>query len=124
MSPSPCLIFSQSMGSALPLHCVAKRQMQYCSAIVTSAFSLAVPPATDNTPLDSNCTCPACAAGFTRGYIHHLVRQREMTGAILLSLHNINYLLDLMRRARAAIIDGSYGSFVREWESSPAVNDF
>ena len=78
----------------------------------------------EHRPIDEGCTCPACASGFTRAYIHHLVRQREMTGAILLSLHNISYLLNLMRRARDAIIKGTYGQFVQEWESSTAVNDF
>lgn len=78
----------------------------------------------DNRTLDEGCTCPACSGGFTRAYINHLVRQHEMTGAILLSLHNIHYLLDLMRRAREAIMAGTYGSFVRDWENSPAVNDF
>ena len=80
--------------------------------------------ATDNTPLDGNCTCPACAAGYTRAYVHHLVRQREMVGSILLSIHNVYYLLELMRKARAAIIAGTYGEFVRAWEDSPAANDF
>jgi queuine tRNA-ribosyltransferase len=47
-----------------------------------------------------------------------------MTGAILLSLHNIHYLLDLMRRARAAIIAGTYADFVQDWENSPAANDY
>ena len=78
----------------------------------------------DQHTLDEGCACPACSAGFTRAYIHHLVRQREMSGSILLSLHNIHYLLDLMRRAREAIVAGTYGSFVRDWESSPAVNDY
>lgn len=78
----------------------------------------------EHRPIDEGCTCPACASGFTRAYIHHLVRQREMTGAILLSLHNISYLHNLMRRARDAIIKGTYGQFVQEWESSTAVNDF
>ena len=78
----------------------------------------------EHRPLGEGCSCPACSKGFTRSYIHHLVRQREMTGAILLSLHNIHYLLDLMRRARAAIMEGTYGSFVSAWETSAAVNDF
>ena len=78
----------------------------------------------DDTPLDHACTCPVCRDGFTRAYIHHLVRQREMTASILLSMHNVYYLLNLMREARAAICDGTYASFVREWEASPAVNDF
>ncbi len=78
----------------------------------------------DRRTLVEGCGCPACAGGFTRDYLHHLVRQHEMTGAILLSLHNIYYLLDLMRRARQAIIDGTYESFVADWEASDAVNDF
>jgi len=78
----------------------------------------------DERTLDEGCQCPACAGGFSRAYLHHLVRQKEMTGAILLSLHNIHYLLDLMRRAREAIIEGTYGEFVRSWEDSPAANDY
>ncbi len=78
----------------------------------------------DADPIDPTCSCPACAGGFSRAYVHHLVRQREMVGAQLLSLHNIYYLIDLMRRARQAIIDGEYASFVSDWEQSQAVNDF
>ena len=68
----------------------------------------------DHDPLDPGCTCPVCTGGYTRAYIHHLVRQREMAGSILLSMHNVYYLLDLMRRAREAIIRGEYASFVSE----------
>lgn len=78
----------------------------------------------DHGPLDGSCTCPVCTGGYTRAYVHHLVRQKEMVGSILLSLHNVYYLLDLMRRARAAIIEGTYGSFVRDWMDSPAAQDF
>ena len=78
----------------------------------------------DEGPLDETCTCPACSGGFTRAYVHHLVRQREMVGSILLSQHNVYYLLDLMRRARAAIIEGTYGDFVNKWNASPAACDF
>ncbi len=78
----------------------------------------------DGRPLDEGCGCPACSAGFTRAYIHHLVRQKEMLGSILISEHNIWYLLDLMRRARQSIIDGTYASFVSDWMASPASNDW
>ena len=78
----------------------------------------------DDGPIDPGCTCPACAGGFTRAYIHHLVRQREMLGGILLSQHNIHFLLDLMRRAREAVIEGRYAAFVRAWMDSPAARDF
>ena len=78
----------------------------------------------DDRPLDESCGCPACSGGFTRAYIHHLVRQKEMLGSILISEHNIYYLLDLMRRAREAIIAGTYGDFVSSWMNSPAANDW
>ena len=47
-----------------------------------------------------------------------------MLGAILLSMHNIYFLLDLMRRAREAIIAGTYAAFLDDWMASPAVRDF
>lgn len=69
----------------------------------------------DPRPIGEHCGCPACAGGFSRSYIHHLVKQREMLGGILLSLHNTRYLLDLMARARQAILDGRYGAFMAEY---------
>ena len=78
----------------------------------------------DHGPLDAACTCPVCTGGFTRAYIRHLVTQKEMLGGVLLSMHNIYFLLDLMRRARTAIIEGRYGQFVREWMDSPAAVDY
>ena len=78
----------------------------------------------DDRPLDESCGCPACSGGFSRAYIHHLVRQKEMLGSILISEHNIYYLLNLMRRAREAIIAGTYGDFVSSWMDSPAANDW
>lgn len=78
----------------------------------------------DAGPLDPACTCPVCTGGYTRAYLHHLVRQKEMLGAILLSMHNIYFLLDLMARARRAIIDGTYAEFVSAWMDSEAAADF
>ncbi len=74
----------------------------------------------DDRPLEEGCGCPACAGGFSRAYLHHLVRQKEMLGAQLLSQHNLYFLLNLMATARQAIIDGTYGDFVREWEDLAA----
>ena len=78
----------------------------------------------DHGPVDPACTCPVCTGGYTRAYIHHLVRQKEMLGSILLSMHNIYFLLDLMRRAREAIVEGRYGAFVSAWMDSPAAKDW
>ena len=78
----------------------------------------------DAGPLDPECTCPVCRAGYSRAYLHHLVRQTEMVGATLVSLHNVYYLLDLMRRAREAIIEGRYAEFAARFADSPAAKDW
>lgn len=78
----------------------------------------------DGSPLDAACSCPVCTGGYTRAYLHHLVRQKEMTASILLSMHNIYFLLDLMRRAREAICAGAYGAFLDDWMASTAAKDW
>lgn len=74
-------------------------------------------------PLDDACTCPVCAK-YSRAYIRHLVKSGEMLGGMLLSVHNLHYLLDLMRRAREAVLAGEYERFYQEWMASPAANDY
>ncbi|WP_165172064.1 tRNA guanosine(34) transglycosylase Tgt [Adlercreutzia sp. ZJ242] len=74
-------------------------------------------------PLDAQCACPTCQ-NFTRAYVRHLVKQDEMLGGILLSIHNLHYLLDLMRRARAAVLAGAYDEFLAAWMASPAAQDY
>jgi len=58
-------------------------------------------------PILEGCPCPACALGYTRGYIRYLVHARELTGQRLLTLHNLAYLARLMTRLRGAIADGT-----------------
>jgi queuine tRNA-ribosyltransferase len=58
--------------------------------------------ARDPAPLDANCPCSACRR-FSRAYLRHLVNQHELLGLILLSEHNVRFLLDLTAGARAAI---------------------
>lgn len=79
--------------------------------------------ARDFGPLDPACNCPTCQA-HSRAYIRHLVKQGEMLGAILLSVHNLHFLLELMRRAREAVLAGSYGEFQQAWMESPAAKDY
>lgn len=74
-------------------------------------------------PLDPACTCPTCQ-NHSRAYIRHLVKQNEMLGGILLSIHNLHYLIDLMRRAREAVCADAYEEFYQEWMASPAAKDY
>jgi len=66
--------------------------------------------AADMAPLDAACDCYACRT-FTRAYVRHLVMQREMLGAELLSQHNLRVLIRLTEDARAAIRAGRFADF-------------
>ncbi len=61
-------------------------------------------------PLDAACACSTCG-GFTRAYLHHLMKCSEPLGPRLLTIHNLHYYLDLMRQAREAIGTGTYAAF-------------
>ena len=74
-------------------------------------------------PLDPQCSCPTCQ-NYSRSYIRHLVKSGEMLGGILLSTHNLHFLLDLMRRARAAVLAGEYEAFYQAWMASEAALDY
>ncbi|HEX3867511.1 MAG TPA: tRNA guanosine(34) transglycosylase Tgt [Gemmatimonadaceae bacterium] len=68
----------------------------------------------DRRPLDETCDCSACRR-FTRAYIRHLFTSDEVLGLHLLSLHNVHFLVRLMRDARVAIQDGTIGAWSQEW---------
>lgn len=61
----------------------------------------------DPRPPDPACACPTCR-NHSRAYLRHLFKAGEMLGPILGSLHNTWYLLDLVRRARRAILEGEF----------------
>jgi queuine tRNA-ribosyltransferase len=63
----------------------------------------------DAAPISEN-THPLCA-GYSRGYIRHLVTQGEILGLRLLTLHNLHFYLSLMERARCAIDTASFAGF-------------
>jgi queuine tRNA-ribosyltransferase len=74
-------------------------------------------------PLDEKCGCPTCQQ-YSRAYIRHLIKQNEMMGGILLSIHNLYFLLELMRQARAAVLEDRYAQFLADWMASPSANDY
>jgi queuine tRNA-ribosyltransferase len=69
---------------------------------------------TDPRPLDEGCDCAACRR-FSRAYIRHLFVADEMLGMRLLSLHNVHFLVALMRDARAAIGARQFGAWSSRW---------
>lgn len=61
-------------------------------------------------PVDPGCVCYCCQQ-FTRAYIRHLVRTKELLAHYLLSIHNTHFLLEHMRRIRLSIIEGTLQTY-------------
>ncbi|MFZ1446630.1 MAG: tRNA guanosine(34) transglycosylase Tgt [Candidatus Dechloromonas phosphoritropha] len=61
---------------------------------------------TNTGPLDPSCTCHTCTH-FSRAYLHHLFRAREILGSMLNTIHNLHFYQTIMAEMRAAIIAGS-----------------
>jgi queuine tRNA-ribosyltransferase len=69
--------------------------------------------ARDPAPLQDGCPCRACT-GYSRAYLRHLVNQEELLGLVLLSEHNVRFVLDLTAEARAAVERGELAAFKRD----------
>ncbi len=69
--------------------------------------------AEDPSPVDEKCACPVCRK-HSRAYLRHLFTTREILSMRFNTLHNVHFYLDLMSRARKAILAGRYGA----WASS------
>jgi queuine tRNA-ribosyltransferase len=97
--------------------CVAPTRMGRNGAAFTRDGRLNIKRAefrTDPRPLDDDCDCAACRR-FSRAYLRHLFVSDEMLGLRLLSLHNVHFLVRLMRDARDAIRGGTIGAWSRDW---------
>ena len=68
----------------------------------------------DPDPIDPECDCYTCKR-YSRSYIHHLFRAKEITYYRLGSLHNLHYYLNLMKQARKAILEDRYSDFKKEF---------
>jgi queuine tRNA-ribosyltransferase len=72
------------------------------------------PYAEDFTPLDPDCNCYTCK-NFSRAYLRHLFNAEEMLGLRLVSLHNVYFFLNLMRKIREAISRDRFSEFKKEF---------
>ncbi|EGX49081.1 hypothetical protein AOL_s00079g35 [Orbilia oligospora ATCC 24927] len=116
------LVVSVALGADM-FDCVWPTRTARFGNAVTSRGTLNLRHASyaaDFSPVDEDCDCPCCRSkengglGVTKAYIHHLTG-KETAGAHILTMHNVYYLLDLMRNARQAIIADAYPSFVKEF---------
>jgi queuine tRNA-ribosyltransferase len=73
----------------------------------------------DTAPLDESCTC-YCCKNFSRAYLHHLHRSKEILGARLNTIHNLHYYLNLMQEIRDAIDADKFHEFRLQFNSDRA----
>jgi len=70
----------------------------------------------DPRPLDENCTCPCCK-NYSRAYLYHLTKTKEILGLMLLTWHNLHYYQELMAGMRQAIEEETFDKFVVDFHA-------
>ncbi|WP_170348567.1 tRNA guanosine(34) transglycosylase Tgt [Ruegeria atlantica] len=78
--------------------------------------------ADDPRPLDEACSCPACS-NYSRAYLHHVFRSKEMISGMLLTWHNLHYFQEIMQGMRDAIAAGTFEAWQAEFHAQSAQGD-
>ncbi|MDP5107427.1 MAG: tRNA guanosine(34) transglycosylase Tgt [Candidatus Nanopelagicales bacterium] len=68
----------------------------------------------DFSPIDESCGCYTCK-NYTKAYLNHLIKAKEMLGATLLTIHNEFFIVDLVAKMRQSIINGNFFDFKEEF---------
>ena len=68
----------------------------------------------DFDPVDETCDCYTCR-NYTAAYLRHLVKSREMSASMLLTIHNLNFIFKLVNSSRNAIIAGNFKQFKKDF---------
>jgi len=74
----------------------------------------------DLNPIDENCDCYTCKT-FSRSYLHHMDKCKEMLGAQLNTIHNLHYYQKLMRNLRSAIEQGTLADFAKSFQQDQQI---
>lgn len=109
-----CLVEGVARGVDM-FDCVLATRVARNGTALTAGGRLVVRNAAcaeDFRPIEEGCDCYACTH-HTRAYIRHLIKAGEITGARLISIHNLRYLLRLMENVRAAILEDRFPEFRR-----------
>jgi queuine tRNA-ribosyltransferase len=73
----------------------------------------------DEAPIDPECQCLTCKT-YSRAYLNHLFRAREITYFRLATIHNLHYYLNLMREVREAILEDRFAEYKKEFYAKRA----
>lgn len=96
--------------------CVLPTRLARHGAAMTRQGQITIRNATfarDERPIEPECDCYTCQ-NFSRAYLRHLVRSKEILGSVLLSIHNLRTLIRLTRQMRAAILAGSFRAYATD----------
>lgn len=93
--------------------CVLPTRLARNGTAFTAAGTIALKNARfaeDPSPIEEGCPCEACQ-NFSKAYLRHLVKAEEILGLRLITIHNLFFYLDTMRKAREAILAGNFAEF-------------
>lgn len=110
-----CLLEGVARGIDM-FDCVLPTRIARNGTVLTSRGRLVVRNAVyarDYSPLEPGCTCYACS-NYTRAYIRHLIKSREILGVRLTTIHNLHFILQLMQEMRSALEEGRFYQFYKE----------
>lgn len=105
--------------------CVLPTRNARNGMLFTSAGKIAIKHACferDSRPPDEACDCYTCQ-NYSRAYLRHLYKSREILASRLNTLHNLHFYQDLMGGIRKAVEQGSYGNFLEEFRRAEARRD-
>lgn len=96
------------MGHILRKLKIARKKGRFAYDVTKTIFR------EDSDPLDPECDCYTCR-NYTRAYVHHLFRARELLAYRLASIHNVSFMHRLMKEIRESIVHGRFEKLKRNW---------
>ncbi len=72
---------------------------------------------TDLSPIDEGCACYTCT-NYSRAYVSHLFHGKEMLAGTLASIHNLHFIVNLVKKIRQSIFDGTFAQYKKEFLST------
>ncbi|MBP6927755.1 MAG: tRNA guanosine(34) transglycosylase Tgt [Caldisericales bacterium] len=108
----------QGIASGIDMFdCVLPTRLGRNGAVMTKEGILSISKsrfAKDFQPIEDDCDCYTCR-NYTRAYLRHLFKAKEMLAATLASIHNLHFLKRVVDGARNAIIDGTFDQYASKW---------
>ncbi|HUW88322.1 MAG TPA: tRNA guanosine(34) transglycosylase Tgt [Candidatus Paceibacterota bacterium] len=105
--------------------CVLPSRIARTSAVytMTGRFNVSNAPYRQQfVPIDEECDCYTCA-NYTRAYLHHLFRSKEILAATLATIHNERFIIRLVEKMRLALIDGTFSDLKEEFLGRYAIRN-